>query len=241
MKLEGNTILLTGGSSGIGLALAARFAKSNRVVVTGRRAAALEVVEKQIPGVVTIVSDAGDAADRERLAHEVLDRFPDLNVLVNNAGIQQQMNLAEADGWPSAHAEIAINLEGPIHLAALFTKHLATKANAAILNVSSGLAFVPLARVPVYSATKAALHSYTLSLRHQLAPTGIEVIEIIPPAVRSNLGGSHDFGVATDEYADSVMAQLAEGRAELTYEFSTKTSQASRAELDAIFTRMNGS
>ncbi len=240
MKLDGNTILLTGGSSGIGLALAERFAKSNRVIVTGRRADALEQVSKQVPGVTTIVSDAGRASDREQLAREVIERFPEMNVLINNAGIQQQMDLADAGVWPSAHEEIAINLEGPIHLASLFTKHLATKTGAAILNVSSGLAFVPLARVPVYSATKAALHSYTLSLRHQLAKKGIEVIEIVPPAVRSNLGGSHDFGVPTGEYADSVMAQLAEGRTELTYDFSTKSSQASRAELDAIFARMNG-
>ena len=93
--------------------------------------------------------------------------------------------------------------------------------------------------MPVYCATKAALHSFTLSLRHQLQPSGIEVVEIIPPAVRTNLGGAHDFGTPLDEYGDSVMAQLAEGRPEVTYDFSAKGSQASRAELDAIFTRLN--
>jgi uncharacterized oxidoreductase len=132
-----------------------------------------------------------------------------------------------------------VNLDGPIHLSSLFIPHLVAQREPAIMNVSSGLAFTPLARVPVYSATKAALHSCTLSLRHQLAATAIRVVEIIPPAVRTNLGGSHDFGVDLAEYTDSVIAQLAEGRLETTYDFSAKSSQASRAALDQMFARMN--
>jgi uncharacterized oxidoreductase len=240
MKVSGNTVLITGGSSGIGLALAERFVHAdNRVIVTGRREGLLEEVRRKLPSVTTIASDSGDATARAKLAADVVGRFPGLNVLLNNAGIQRAVNLLENEPWQQTAQEIAINLEGPIHMVALLIAHLRRQERAAILNVSSGLAFVPLARVPVYSATKAALHSYTLSLRHQLRASSVEVVEVIPPAVRSNLGGSHDFGVSTDEYADSVMAQLAEGRPETTYQFSAQSSQASRAEADAIFARMN--
>lgn len=240
MNLSGNTVLLTGGSSGIGLALAERLVRAgNQVIVTGRRDALLAELRAKLPSVITIVSDMGDPRARAALAAEVSERFPALNVLINNAGIQRKLDLKAREPWEHTQDEIAINLEGPIHLNALLLPHLLEQPRAVIANVSSGLAFVPLSTVPIYSATKAALHSYTLSLRHQLRGTQVEVIEIIPPAVVSNLGGSHDFGVPTAEYADSVLAQLAEGRPEVTYQFSAQTSQASRAELDAIFARLN--
>jgi uncharacterized oxidoreductase len=240
MKLSGHTILLTGGSSGIGLALAHRLvAAGNVVIVTGRREGALDEVRRALPSVVTIPSDSGSAADRARLAAEVTSRFPALDVVINNAGIQRKVDLLQPEPWEETREEIAINLEGPLHLTALLLPHLLGRPKATLVNVSSGLAFVPMAAAPVYCATKAALHSYTLSLRHQLRDTSVEVIEIVPPAVHSNLGGSHAFGVPTDEYADSVMAQLAEGRAEVTYQFSAEASQAPRAALDAIFARLN--
>ena len=240
MQLSGNTILLTGGTSGIGLALAERLlAAGNRVIVTGRRPELLAEVQRRLPAVLTARSDAGSADDRARLVAELTGAYPELNVLINNAGIQRRLDLQASEPWEQTREEIAINVEGPMHLVSLLLPHLRRQARPVIINVSSGLAFVPLAAVPVYSATKAALHSYTLSLRHQLRATPVEVVEVIPPAVRSNLGGAHDFGVPTDEYADSVMAQLAEGRPEVTYQFSAQSSQASRAELDAIFARMN--
>lgn len=240
MKLEGRTILITGGSSGIGLALVERLvARGNDVIVTGRRAALLDEVKQRFGAVTTFVSDAGDAADRARLAAEVLARFPKLDVLVNNAGIQRKVDYVAGEAWEETRSELAINVEGPMHLSALFLPHLLKQPSAEIINVSSGLAFVPIARMPVYCASKAAVHSYTQSLRHQLRGTRVAVIEVIPPAVHSNLGGSHAFGVPTDEYADSVMAGLAEGRSEVTYQFSTQASQGSRAELDAMFARMN--
>lgn len=241
MQISGNTVLITGGSSGIGLALAERFAKAgNRVIITGRRESALDEVRRRLPDVITLVSDSGSAADRAELAATLTERYPELNVVINNAGIQRKVDLLGSEPWDETREEIAINLEGPIHLASLLLPHLLKQSRAVLANVSSGLAFVPMAAAPLYSATKAALHSFTLSLRHQLRKTSVEVIEIIPPAVRSNLGGSHDFGVPTDEYADSVMQQLAEGRPEVTYQFSAKSSQASRAESNEMFERING-
>ena len=241
MQLTGNTVLITGGSSGIGLGLAERFVKAgNEVVVCGRRESLLEDLKKKLPGLHTLVADTGSAKDREALFAKVTSELPKLNVLVNNAGIQRKIDLTTTEPWEETAQEIAINLEGPIHLSRLFVAHLAKQERPVIANVTSGLAFAPMSGMSVYCATKAALHSFTLSLRHQLAPKGIEVIEIIPPAVRTNLGGSHDFGTPLDEYSDSVMAQLAEGRPETTYGFSAQGSQASRAELDAIFAKMNG-
>lgn len=239
MQTTGNTILVTGGSSGIGMGLAERLlAAKNEVIVCARGADRLAEVKRALPGIHTLVGDTGSAAAREALHAEVTARFPAVNVLVNNAGIQRKVSMLADEPWAETASEIAINLEGPIHLARLFLPQLRKQARPVIANVTSGLAFVPIAGMPVYCATKAALHSFTLSLRHQLAGK-VEVIEIIPPAVRTNLGGSHDFGEPLDVYCDAVMAQLAEGRPECTYGFSAKGSQASRAELDGIFANMN--
>lgn len=240
MNLTGRTILLTGGTSGIGLALASRLLSAkNQVIVTGRRQGLLDEVRQKLPGVITERSDMGSADDRVRLAETVTRRFPDLDVVLHNAGVQRAVSFVAPEPWADTREEIAINLEGPIHLSSLLLPHLLGRESATLLFVSSGLAFAPLARVPVYCATKAAIHSFALSLRHQLKGTSVEVVEVIPPAVHSNLGGSHAFGVPTDEYADSVIEQLREGRPEVTYQFSTQTSQGSRAELDAIFGKMN--
>jgi uncharacterized oxidoreductase len=241
MQLTGHTILVTGGSSGIGLALAERLlALGNQVIICGRRPEALQAAQAKLPGLHTVVADTGSEAARVALWTEVVSRFPKVDVLINNAGIQNKINVLDSAPWQGLQQEIAINLEGPMHLALLAIPHLREQERPALLNVSSGLAFVPMAAMPIYCATKAALHSFTLSLRHQLRKTPIEVIEIIPPAVRTNLGGSHDFGAPLAAYADSVIAQLEEQRPEVTYEFSAKGSQASRAELDQIFKGMNG-
>lgn len=241
MKISGNTVLITGGSSGIGLALAERFLDAgNEVLICGRREGALADVRKKHPALHTLVADTGSAADRQALFAQTVSRFPRLNVLINNAGVQRKVPLTASEPWVETAQEIAINLEGPVHLSMLFIPHLLQQVRPVLASVSSGLAFVPIAAMPIYCATKAAVHSFTLSLRHQLARTPIEVVEIIPPAVRTNLGGAHDFGTPLDEYADAVMTQLAEGRPEVTYEFAAKSSQASRAELDEMFERMNG-
>lgn len=242
MKTGGHTILVTGGASGIGLALAQRFlSDGSGVIICGRREDKLREAKARHPALHVRTCDLADPAAREALVHWATTEFPELDVLVNNAGIQQRIDLAASPAWASMHAEIATNLEAHIHLATLLIPHFTAKAGAAIVDVTSGLAFVPLAAVPIYSATKAAMRSFTLSLRRQLRDTRIEVIEIIPPAVNTDLGGPglHTFGVALDEFADAVFAQLHEGSREASHGFSKEASSASAEAREAIFERMN--
>jgi uncharacterized oxidoreductase len=242
MKLDSNTLLITGGASGIGLALAERFLQAgSTVAICGRREDKLQEAQTKHPQLITRVCDVADAEERAALFDWATRELPALNVLVNNAGIQQRFALQAAPNWQHIHNEIAINFDAPVHLSTLFIPHLIQQPRAAILNVSSGLAFSPLAFAPVYCATKAALHSFTLSLRHQLAGTRVEVIEIIPPAVQTDLGGAglHTQGAPLDAFADSIMAQLQEGALEATFGFSAESSRASREQLDALFQRMN--
>lgn len=214
MNLAGNTILITGGASGIGLALAQRLLRAgSTVIVCGRRADKLRETQQQLPGLHVRTCDLTSPAEREALRDWAVAEFPALNVLINNAGVQRRIRIEEAEDWAERQQEIAINFEAPVHLSGLFAQQLRGKAGAAIINVTSGLAFTPAAFAPVYSATKAALHSFTVSLRHQLAPAGIRVLEIVPPAVNTDLGGAglHTFGVPVDAFADAVLARLAAG------------------------------
>jgi len=243
MNLSQNTVLLTGGATGIGLALAVRFLQAgSQVIVVGRRADKLAEAQQLHPALITRVCDVADAAERVELLRWATVTYPNLNVLVNNAGIQNRVQLAdEGADWDTLRQEIVINVEAPIHLATLFIPHLRQQARPAIVNVTSGLSFAPAAFAPIYSATKAALHSFTLSLRHQLLDTGISVLEIVPPAVNTDLGGPglHTFGVPVDDFADSVMARLAAGEQEVGYGTSEQARLASRAELDERFRLMN--
>lgn len=242
MEKTSNTILITGGASGIGLALASRLlAAGNTVIICGRRENKLQEAKNLYPNIHTHVCDISRESGRIELFTWVSENFPQLNVLINNAGIQRRVQLTQQEDWKLTAYEIAVNLEAPIHLSTLFTRHLMKQSQSAIINITSGLAFSPLASVPVYCATKAALHSFTLSLRFQLANTPVSVIEIIPPAVNTDLGGPglHTFGTPLDEFADEVVKRLLAGRIEIAYGFAEKTSQASRAELDAAFLRMN--
>jgi uncharacterized oxidoreductase len=255
MNVSGNSILITGGATGIGLALAKRFLKAgSKVTICGRREQALRQAQAGNPGLNIRTCDVGNPADRIALLEWTMRELPELNVLVNNAGIQRRgVNLAETEDWEATHQEIAINLEAPIHLARLFAAHWSrqknstlvnsTIGNPTIINVTSGLAFAPLAMVPIYSATKAALHSFTLSLRQHLAKTPIKVIEIVPPAVNTDLGGLglHDFGVPLNEFSDSIFSRLQSDELEIAYGFAQKSSHASREELDAMFEQMNQS
>jgi uncharacterized oxidoreductase len=177
------------------------------------------------------------------LAEQVVARFPAFDVLVNNAGIQRRARvLDDAAPWSERQQEIAINLEAPIHLISLLLPHLRTKDDAAIVNVTSGLGFVPASFAPVYCATKAAMHSFTVSLRHDLSrATKIRVVEIVPPAVATDLGGAgvHAQAVPVDEFADAVMARVAQGEDEVGYGFSESARKAPRAEIDTISARMS--
>jgi len=187
MNLTNNTILITGGGSGIGRGLAEAFhALGNKVIIAGRREHALHEVAEANPGMASVKLDIDDPEAIRAFAEEVTELHPTLNVLINNAGIMRPENL-KAQRVADAEAIITTNLLGPVRLTAALLPHLQKQASSAIINVSSGLAFVPFPVTPTYSATKAALHSYTLSLRVQLKGTPVEVIEIIPPAVATDL------------------------------------------------------
>ncbi|QHL87606.1 SDR family NAD(P)-dependent oxidoreductase [Nibribacter ruber] len=243
MKLAGNTVLITGGASGIGLAIAQRFLQAgSTVLVCGRREDKLQEAQQQHPQLHTRVCDVARESDRIDLVHWATQNFPHLNVLVNNAGIQRRVNPVETqEPWTETQQELAINLEAPIHLCMLFAEHLKQQQKAAIINVTSGLAFTPAAFAPIYCATKAALHSFTVSLRFLLSKTNVEVLEIVPPAVNTDLGGVglHNFGEPLDAFADSVMQRLDQGELEVGYASSEERRLASRQENDAFSEHMN--
>lgn len=219
MKLSGNTILITGASSGIGLAFANKFVElGNDVIVTGRDQDRLDAVARANPKLTTIRSDASDVKAIADLARTMKDRFPKLNVLMNNAGIWTYRNLAAEDDLVALTAEIEINLSGPIRLVSALIGQL--KANqGTIINVSSGLAFVPLQAAPIYCATKAAMHSYTITLRQQLEDHGVEVIELMPPAVKTGLAqipaDANVKVITTDELVGMTIKALEKGKLEI--------------------------
>ena len=189
MRISGNTILITGGTSGIGFELARRFLSlDNTVIVTGRSRPRLDVTRQRLPGVHAIQSDVSDVIAITRLDQRIASEFPGLNVLINNAGIMRKINLhtLPAD-LHDITREVEINLNGPIRMVAQFLPHLERQKRAAIVNVSSGLAFVPLAIAPVYCATKAAIHSFTQSLRLQLKNTNVGVFELALPITETAL------------------------------------------------------
>jgi uncharacterized oxidoreductase len=194
MKMQGNTILITGGGSGIGCGLAEAFHKlGNTVIIAGRREAVLAETAAANPGMAYAVLDTANAASIAAFAPKILAEFPDLNVVINNAGVQRYHDFSGDSGLDEAGAreEIDTNIWGVLRMTDAFLPRLKTRADAAIVNVSSGLAFVPLAQFPVYCATKAFVHSFCLSLRHQLRGSGVRVIELAPPWVETELGATH--------------------------------------------------
>lgn len=243
MNLTENTILITGGATGIGLALARRLSeKGNRVVICGRSDAALAKALAEVPALVTRVCDVADTGSRRSMVEWLNAEYPDLNVVINNAGIQHHRDFTSDPGMETLDQEVAINLTAPIHLIAELLPMLRKKTNALIVNVSSGLAFSPMADVPVYCATKAAIHSFTLSLRHQLKPAGIRVVEIAPPIVDTGLGGDTRSGgtasrmmVTPEEFATEALAQLEADKDEVLVGISVQTRQLG----EALFERMN--
>ena len=213
MNISGNTIFIPGSTSGIGLALAlALQASGNTVIVGGRRADLLDKVAAEHPGIDTVVIDTTNPASIQSAASKVLDRHPDLNVLVTMAGIMQVEDWRKPEAFlASAEAVVTTNVLGPVRLIAAFIEHLQTRPDATIVTVSSGLAFTPLAATPSYNASKAAIHMLSESIRLQLADTAVKVVELEPPSVRTALlPGQEDSEVAMplDEFIAEVMGLL---------------------------------
>lgn len=235
MKLANNKILITGGASGIGLGLTERFIQENNtVIICGRRESVLDEVKAKFPTVITKVCDLSDEKERIALYEWIAENHPDLNVLINNAGIQKWVSVTDTDFYESMKTELSTNIEAPLHLTSLFIQLESLKT---VMNVTSGLAFSPFAKVPVYSATKAFFRSFTLSLRHILKAKNIEVIEIIPPALNTDLGGIglHDAHPSVADFIVSIFEQLKQGKNELTFGTSETRLNASVPELKASF------
>ncbi len=242
MKLSGRTVLVTGGTSGIGLGIAEAFhERGSRVIVCGRDRRRLAAVEEKFPGVTALACDVGDRLQRKNLATEVIRRFPDLDILVNNAGIQRYVDLKKGyDELKSGGDEIAINLVSVVELTALFIGLLMKRPSAAIINVSSGLGFMPMLETPVYSATKAAIHTYTLVLRQQLKDTAVRVVEIVPTMVDTGLNregrdAAHlkYRGVSLAEYIPTVIRGLENDDEMIFHEDGAKVLSEPRAESES--------
>ncbi len=239
MKLSGNKILITGGASGIGLGLTERFiAEGNQVIICGRRESVLLEAKNKFPSIITKACDLSVEMERVALYEWVTAHHSDMNVLVNNAGIQHWMNMDDEAFFEKAYQEVNTNVLAPIHLTNLF---LQMSTLDTIINVTSGLSYVAFSKVPVYSATKAFLHSFTLSLRYLLKSRHIEVIEMIPPALNTDLGGVglHDGQPPVSDFVNSVFEQMQEGKQELTFGFSEMLSKAGPELIEITFNKMN--
>ena len=252
MKISGNTVIITGGATGIGLALTESFlAAGNKVIICGRRESRLLEVQAKHPEIQFKVCDIFKEEDRRALFSWVKENFNDLNILVNNAGIQQDIDLTKGEEDLIANENgIAINFEAPIYLSALFIPFLARKEKSAIINISSGLAILPMALMPIYCATKAGLHTFTMCLRSQLSDTDIKVFEVLPPAVESELNmkgrakraakGDHSMPMMkADEFVPIVMKGIANDELEIFSPMQQNLKMATRTDIDKIFERMN--
>lgn len=249
MHMTGNTILITGGTSGIGRALAeALHERGNRVIVTGRRQALLDRIAAGRPGLVGMQLDLHDPASLSRLAGDLHARFPELNVLIANAGISRAEDMA-AEGWDASDAEAIVetNILGVLRVTAAVLPILKTRPNATIMATSSALAFVPRADFPAYCASKAFLHSWLISLRHQLRKVPVEVLELSPPYVRTELTGARQASdlraMTVDAYIAEVMQLLERGdhpRGEVLLDRDQARRWAERdGRYDTIFAAMN--
>jgi uncharacterized oxidoreductase len=212
MDLKKATVLITGGSEGIGKGLAKRFTDAgSRVIITGRNTDKLNKAKDEIPGLFIYVNDISNAAQRELLATYIKEHHPELNILINNAGIQRRIALADDHApWDERQAEINTLLSAPVHLNHLLIPVILNSGEQGmIVNVTSGGAYIPQVFAPVYSACKAALHSYTITLRHALSNTSCSVIELIPPAVQTSLAGpGMTHGAPLDAFCNHVFNEL---------------------------------
>lgn len=247
MKLTGKTILITGGSSGIGLEMAGQLlSRGNVVIVSGRSRPGLEAAERRCPGLHTIQSDVSDADGIRALSIELIAHFPKLDTLVNNAGIMRNLKLGEDRSLEDVTREIDIDLTGPIRMVQQFLPHLRRQAHALIVNVSSGLAFVPFPISPIYSAAKAAIHAYTRCLRVQLQGSSVSVVELAPPGTETPLfrGEFADEmkgqkGMAVDVLVRRTITAIEAGKKEIRPGLSNILNIASRLVPNIIFRQMS--
>ncbi|AKD58261.1 SDR family oxidoreductase [Spirosoma radiotolerans] len=224
MNLTNNTILVTGGTGGFGVEFATKLmALGNTVIITGRNARKLEEVKRKLPGVHTLQSDVSKAQDIINLYDKVIKEFPDLNILINNAGEMRKISLHHPHELTDITREVEINLMGPIRMVQQFLPHLKTKTNAAILNVSSGIALMTFPISPIYSASKSGLRAYTQALRVQLKHTGISVFELIAPGSSTPLndkfqqedGFSANALMAPEKIVDAAIKGMQQDQAEI--------------------------
>jgi len=250
MKPSGNTVLITGGATGIGYALAEEFVHAgNEVVVCGRRRSRLQAAKRQLPTIHIAKCDVAVEAERKGLLKWSTSHFPNLNVLVNNAGIQREADFTSQTVSRPIRVkddEVTINLASQIRLCALFSPRLLNRKAAAIINISSGLAFVPIATMPIYCATKAAIHSFTVSLRHQLQGTSVRVFEAVPPTTDTELDASFAGaeeqayrGISPQEVAQAIVRGFVEDREEILIGEAKGLYEAALRDPKAIFQELN--
>lgn len=248
MKQSQQIVLITGGSSGIGLALAKKFIENgSTVIITGRNLQKLEAVQKNFPKIKIFQSDVTDDADARKLADDIQEKFGGLDVLINNAGIMVLVDAGnESNDLQKQMQEIEINYNSPIRLLHYFLPQLKKSKNAVLVNVSSGLAYVPFAQAPVYSGTKSALHFWTLGIRPQLKPHNIKVVELLPPVVDTPL--AHGADIAEDDnlkpmppekLAAIFWKEFIKGKEEITPGISKQLKLMSRLAPKFIYKQLN--
>ena len=248
MNVKGNTVLITGGATGIGLSLVKEFVDAgNEVIICGRRQDKLDEAKKLFPSIHAKQFDISHSHEREALHYWINKSFPKLNILINNAGIQRGIDLRKGiETIKTIDNEIAVNLEAPIQLCAYFIPLLQTQKESAIINVTSGLGFIPSVAMPVYSATKAALHSFTISLRRQLKDTSIKVFEIIPPMVDTDLDkgerkkrGMTYFGITAEQTAQESFEAIQKDDYEYAVGEAKNFRSGAKENFEEHFDRMN--
>ena len=248
MKTRGNTVLITGGATGIGFALAGSFVRAgNTVIICGRRKDKLQEAKKKLPPIHIRPCDLSKDKERQALFIWTKENFKGMNILINNAGVQAMIDLKKGAQEPvNGKNEIETNLMAPISLSAYFIPWLIKRKEAAIINVSSGLAFVPIAAMPVYCATKAAIHSFTVSLRYQLRDTPIKVFELVPPAVDTELGkgtageGEPEYrGLPPGEVAQAALSAMADNEYEIFVGEAKDLAMRARTNPEQAFQNIN--
>ena len=247
MKLTARTILITGGSSGIGLEMAGQLlARGNVVIITGRSGETLEAAKRRFPGLHAFSSDASNADDIRALHDMLIERFPELDTLINNAGIMRIVRLTDDRSLDDVTREIDVDLNGPIRMVQRFLPHLLSRPNALIVNVSSGLAFVPFPISPIYSAAKAGLRAYTRCLRVQLAGTTVTVVELAPPLTETPLFSTEfkdrmkgEKGMPVDVLVRRSIAAIEGGKTEVRPGPSNILKIASRVAPEMMFAQLS--